>query len=75
LGRVEADGWRDRVFMEMDNKGIWIAHREAAVPPQGNTWQSLWDLVDRPQEARGGSVLVPPKANNRFAGFCLIKSL
>lgn len=29
-----------------------------------------WDLVDRPQEARGGSVLVPAKANNRSAGFC-----
>jgi hypothetical protein len=28
------------------------------------------DLVDRPQEARGGSVLAPAKANNWFAGFC-----
>ena len=57
------------------NKRIWISHREAAVPPQGNhTRQSLWDLVDRPQEARGGSVLVSAKANNRFAGFCRIKS-
>lgn len=34
------------------------------------TRQSLLDLVGRPQEARGGSVLAPAKANNRFAGFC-----
>jgi hypothetical protein len=35
-----------------------------------HTRQSLLDQMERPHEARGGSVLVPAKANNRFAGFC-----
>ena len=54
LGRVEADGWGDRVFMEIDNKGIWISHREAAVPPQGNAHGSrcgTWWTVPRKRGA------------------------
>ena len=80
LGRMVADGRLERVFMGTVDGGIWISHRETAVPPAGGESHTAivsspdgpWDLVDRPQEARGGSVLVPAKANNRAAGFCRI---
>ena len=69
-GWVDGEGRLKRVFMGKDTRDMDLAPGDCRSRTGNRTRQPLLDLVDRPQEARGGSVLVPAKADNRSAGFC-----
>ena len=71
-GPKATDAWK-RCSWEWKQADMDLAPGGCRSLAGNHTRQSLLDLVDRPQEARGGSVLVSAKANDRFAGFCRMK--